>query len=66
MRNAKKGWTKEEKALGIRNYERVSWKTLAKIYYACKPGSVERRIINRECMRCGYKPETVLTLALAR
>lgn len=50
------------KALGGRRIDRVSWKTLARVYYAAKPGSPVRKAINAEARRCGYTPSTILAL----
>ena len=45
-----------------RRIERLSWKRLAAIYYANRPGSRIRKAINREARRCGYTPRTILAL----
>jgi hypothetical protein len=45
-----------------RRIERLSWKRLAAIYYANRPGSRIRQAINREARRCGYTPRTILAL----
>ena len=50
------------KALNGRRIDRVSWKTLARIYYAARPGSAVRKAINAEARRCGYTPSTILAL----
>ncbi|MCG3178328.1 MAG: hypothetical protein BIFFINMI_00655 [Phycisphaerae bacterium] len=50
------------KTLGGRRIDRVSWKTLARVYYAAKPGSTIRKAINAEARRCGYTPSTILAL----
>ncbi|MCG3181445.1 MAG: hypothetical protein BIFFINMI_03841 [Phycisphaerae bacterium] len=50
------------KALGGRRIDRVSWKTLARVYYAARPGSLVRKAINAEARRCGYTPSTILAL----
>ncbi|MCG3181858.1 MAG: hypothetical protein BIFFINMI_04293 [Phycisphaerae bacterium] len=50
------------KALGGRLIDRVSWKTLARLYYAARPGSPVRKAINAEARRCGYTPGTILAL----
>lgn len=48
-----------------RRIERLSWKRLAAIYYANRPGSRIRKAINREARRCGYTPRTILALNAA-
>ncbi len=45
-----------------RRIEKLSWKRLAGIYYAAKPGSKIRKAINSEARRCGYTPRTILAL----
>ncbi len=45
-----------------RRIEKLSWKKLAKIYNAAKPGSKIRKAINAEARRCGYTPRTILAL----
>lgn len=50
------------KALGGRRIDRVSWKTLARLYDAARPGSLVRKAINAEARRCGYTPSTILAL----
>ena len=47
---------------GRRKIETLSWKRLAAIYNASKPGSAVRKAINAEARRCGYTPSTVLAL----
>lgn len=47
-----------KKALGGRRIDRVSWKTLARVYYAARPGSLIRKAINAEARRCGYPDAT--------
>lgn len=42
------------------NIERMSWKTLARLYYAAQPGSAVRKAINAEARRCGYTPRVIL------
>ena len=42
--------------------ETLSWKRLAAIYNASKPGSGIRKAINTEARRCGYTPSTILAL----
>jgi hypothetical protein len=63
--NAKKTNAKDaaiKTALGGRRIDRVSWKTLARIYYAARPSSLARKAINAEACRCGYTPSTILAL----
>ena len=52
-------WLMATTRLG-RRIEKLSWKHLAKIYYAAKPGSNIRKAINSEARRCGYTPRTIL------
>jgi len=47
---------------GRRRIEVLSWKRLASIYYANRPGSRIRKAINAEARRCGYTPRTLLAL----
>ena len=64
--------TKETKALawllarnrrtGVRRIEVLGWKRLSHIYDAFRPGSLVRKAINREALRCGYTPSTILAL----
>ena len=67
METTKRNATKAQdaairKALGGRRIDRVSWKTLARAYYAARPGSLVRKAINTEARRCGYTPSTILAL----
>ena len=54
-------WLMATTRLG-RRIEKLSWKRLAKIYYANRPGSRIRKAINSEARRCGYTPRTILGL----
>ena len=54
-------WLMATTRLG-RRIEKLSWKRLAGIYYAAKPGSKIRKAINAEARRCGYTPRTILGL----
>lgn len=54
-------WLMARTRLG-RRIEKLSWKTLAKIYSDAKPGSNIRKAINTEARRCGYAPRTILAL----
>ena len=45
-----------------RRIEILSWKRLAKIYYANKPNSPIRRAINAEARKCGYTPRVILAI----
>jgi hypothetical protein len=47
---------------GRRKIETLSWKRLAAIYDANRPGGAVRKAINREARRCGYTPSTILAL----
>ena len=47
---------------GIRRIEVLGWKRLSHIYDAFRPGSLVRKAINREALRCGYTPSTILAL----
>jgi hypothetical protein len=47
---------------GRRRIEVLSWKRLARIYYANRPNSKIRKAINTEARRCGYTPRTILAL----
>ncbi len=52
-------WLTEKTRLG-RRVERLGWKRLARIYYANRPNSKIRKLINAEARRCGYTPRTIL------
>ncbi len=54
-------WLMATTRLG-RRIEKLSWKHLAAIYYAAKPGSKIRKAINTEARRCGYTPRTILAI----
>ena len=45
---------------GRRRVEKLSWKRLARIYLANRPGSRIRKAINAEARRCGYTPRTII------
>ena len=45
-----------------RRIEILSWKRLAKIYYANQPNSRIRRAINAEARKCGYTPRVILAI----
>ena len=55
-------WLTATMGNGRRRIEVLSWKRLAGIYYAAKPGSKIRKAINTEARRCGYTPRTILGL----
>ena len=55
-------WLTARMRNGGRRVEVLGWKRLAAIYYANKPGSGIRKIINAEARRCGYTPSTILKL----
>ena len=46
------------------NIGRMTWKALANIYFSSAPGSLPRRLINKEALSCGYTPRVILRLAL--
>ena len=45
-----------------RRIETLTWKRLAKIYYANQPNSPIRRAINAEARKCGYTPRVILAI----
>ena len=47
---------------GCKRIENLGWKRLARLYYAAKPGSPIRKVINAEARRCGYTPSTILSI----
>ena len=68
MKTARKTTARDAKRtmarmFGGRRIERMSWKTLARMYYAARPGSAVRKAINAECRRLGYTPRIILGLA---
>ncbi|MFB3894454.1 MAG: hypothetical protein ACE15C_20830 [Phycisphaerae bacterium] len=55
-------WLTARMRNGRRRVEVLGWKRLAAIYYANRPGSAIRNVINAEARRCGYTPSTILAL----
>ena len=53
-------WLMAPDRSGRRRVEKLSWKRLAQIYLANRPGSRIRKAINAEARRCGYTPRTII------
>ena len=55
-------WLMAQDRSGRRRVEKLSWKRLARIHLANRPGSPIRKAINAEARRCGYTPRTIIGL----
>lgn len=55
-------WLMKESKNGTKRIEKLSWKRLARIYYANRPNSPIRKAIISECRKCGYTPRVILGL----
>ncbi|MCE5279079.1 MAG: hypothetical protein ABFD92_00120 [Planctomycetaceae bacterium] len=55
-------WLMAKNRGGRSRLQVLGWRKLAALYYAAEAGSPVRKVIDKECRRCGYAPRTILAL----